>query len=86
MTTEEFAKCVEDINKLTPMPGDFIIVRLKHVNFTAEKFDKVKAQLAVAFGPDQRILIVDDKVELSTYFGRCLKCGTDINPESPFHG
>lgn len=86
VSPEEFAESVEEIQKLTPMPGEFIVVRVKDANASQTKFLGIAQMLRQVFPGDTKVIIVDSKLELSTFFGKCLKCGTEISPAGLHHG
>jgi len=79
MDAEELAEALDEIKKLTPMPGDFIVIRLK-ASIGKSGQDALVQMLRGIFPKEQRILIVDHNLNLETHFGKCLHCGSDINP------
>lgn len=81
MKPEEFAAEIESIKRITPMPGELIVVRVTDANISPLKFTGVAAMFNNLFPAGQKVIIVDSKLDLSTIFGKCLKCGHTINPE-----
>lgn len=79
MNAEELSEAIEEIKRLTPIPGDFIVIRLKHHLGPAGNEALVQTIRSI-FPREQRILIVDQNMNLETHFGKCLNCGNEINP------
>lgn len=80
MTIEELAGTIEEIKKLTPLPGDFIVIRLKrHLN--REASGALRQTLKEFFPKEQRVLIVvASDADISTQFGACSGCGAELVP------
>lgn len=79
MNAEELAEQIDEIKRLTPMPGDFIVIRLKH-SVDKQTTQGLVRMLRDIFPVEQRILVVDRNMNIETHYGTCLHCGHQINP------